>query len=548
MTTRRARLLLGALAATLAIAGCSGDDDIDADAAPDTADTTAAVDDAPPVAGGELVYAVEAESSGGFCLPEAQLAGGGITISRTIYDTLTAQTADGTVEPYLAESFEPSEDFTTWTITLREGITFHDGSPLDAQIVADNLNAYRGAYEARKPLLGVFVYKDVADVQVTGPLEVTVTTTRPWPTYPDFLSQRPGMIGRAQLDASSTDCANQLVGTGPFMLDHWTVNDELVVTRNPSYWRTDDAGNQLPYLDKVTFVPIPDDQQRVNALESGQIDALQNPSAGTIGERLRPAAEAGDIELFESGDGVVSYILLNTSKPPFDNRDARLAVAYALDRQLLAEVTTGGVEEVADGPFPEGTLGYTDDTGFPQHDLDKAREHADAYEAATGTPLSFTFSHRAGDTFTVLAQELQTQWGEAGIEVTTQPAGDQATTISTALSGGYEALSFAGHGPEDPDKQYIWWYEGSPVNFNDIADPEINRLLDAGRTSSTRRDEIYQELNRRFGSEVYDLWLSRQVYAVAYDPSVHGLFDTTLPSGAPYETFLAPLTAAWVEG
>lgn len=146
-------------------------------------------------------------------------------------DETSTDTGDGTTGtggPRLAESIEPNEDFTSWTITLPEGVTFHDGTPLDAQVVANNIDAYRGAYENRSPLLFRFVFQDVSSVEVVDPLTVQVAMARPWSAFDWALygSNRIGIMGQAQLD--SDDCGNELVGT------------------------------QLPYLDRLTYQPIPD--------------------------------------------------------------------------------------------------------------------------------------------------------------------------------------------------------------------------------------------------------------------------------------------------
>src|SRR5207244_615745 len=127
-------------------------------------------------------------------------------------------------------------DYTEWTIKIPTGVKFSDGTDLDAQIVADNLNAYAGKYEKRSPLLFIFVFQDVDSIAATDATTVVVKTKVPWVAFPWFLwsSARLGIMGRAQLDAESSDCANNLVGTGPFTLDHWTVNQELVANKNPN--------------------------------------------------------------------------------------------------------------------------------------------------------------------------------------------------------------------------------------------------------------------------------------------------------------------------
>ncbi len=101
-------------------------------------------DSGEPVSGGELTYYLEAETNGGYCLAEAQLAISGVQVARSVYDTLTAPNADGEYVPFLAESVESNEDFTEWTITIREGIKFHNDTDLTAEVVKNNLDAYRG--------------------------------------------------------------------------------------------------------------------------------------------------------------------------------------------------------------------------------------------------------------------------------------------------------------------------------------------------------------------------------------------------------------------
>lgn len=542
----------------LVAAACGGDDDDsttpgtggDTDT---TTETTAAGEEGAPVAGGEIVYGLEAETNGGYCLQEAQLAISGIQVARTLYDTLTAPNEEGVIEPFLAESVEPNADYTEWTITLRDGIKFSDGTDLDAQLVADNLNAYAGKYEKRHPALFIFVFQDVDTVTATDPKTVVVKTKVPWVAFPWFLwsSSRVGILGRAQLDGDSTACANNLIGTGPFTLDHWTVNQELVANKNPNYWMKDKDGNALPYLDKITYKPISEVAQRVNALEAGQIDAMHTSDTEQLAQRLRPDQDKGDVTLLESDKfGETNYTMLNSGKPPFDNIHARKAVAYATNNELLIKVRGGGIGTPASGPFAEGVEGYLADTGYPQFDLDKAKEEAAAYKADTGKDLEYTYSYVTGESGALTATEIQTEMSDAGIKMTPSPAGDQATAISKALAHDFEAIGWRNHPGADPDTQQVWWYGGSPVNFGDIKDPEMDKLLDSGRseTDPAKRKTIYEDLNKRFAEQVWNVWGSWTTWAVAAKPNVHGLLGPTLPAGSNFPGLGAGhfVTGVWV--
>ena len=138
-THRSAGFVAIGLATALALSGCGGDDKANDD---ETTETT--VDDATPQPGGTLTYAVEAESSGGFCLAEAQLSAAGIQVAYAIYDPLMAYDEDLVAKPYLAESVTPNDDNTAFTFKLRTGVKFHDGTDLTAQVVKENIDLWRG--------------------------------------------------------------------------------------------------------------------------------------------------------------------------------------------------------------------------------------------------------------------------------------------------------------------------------------------------------------------------------------------------------------------
>lgn len=527
---RRGRVLLGAVVAmAMLAAACGGGDGDSADS--DSRDPEAEAGD--PVYGGELQYGLEAESSGGWCLAESQLAISGIQVARAIYDTLTVPNEDGDFVGMLAESVEPNEDFTQWTITLREGVTFHDGTALTSSVVKNNIDAWRGQYPARSPLLLQFAYSPITDVSVTDDLTLAVTTNVAWPAFPSYLfyTGRVGIMAQAQLDDPDT-CDQDLIGTGPFMLEDWQVNDFLSATRNPNYWATDDAGNQLPYLDKVTFRPFPEGSARTNSLLGSELNALHTTSAQQV-ETLEAEADAGNVRLLQSIEyPEVAYGLLNAAKPPFDNPLAREAAALAFNREEVNDIINLGMYEIANGPFGPGEMGYLDDTGWPAYDAEAAEQLANQYAAETGDPLEFTLTVPNTSEVLATAQLLQQQGEAVGVTINVD-AVEQATLISKAIAGDFEALAFRNHAGGDPDQQYIWWYGGGLTNFGKFNDQEINALLDEGRSSTdeARRTEIYEELNRRFATEYYNLWLNWTEWTIATAPDVYGLAGPANPDG-----------------
>jgi peptide/nickel transport system substrate-binding protein len=500
-------------------------------------------DEGTPTPGGQVVYGLEAETTDGWCLPEAQLAIAGIMVARTIYDTLTRPNADGGYDPWLAESVDHNEDYTQWTIKIREGVKFHDGSDLTAEVVKNNLDAYRGQYPGRNPLLFAIVFDNVANVDVVDPLTVRVTTSAPWVDFDGYLfsSGRLGMMAQAQLD-DAEHCADNLIGTGPFTLDEWVPNQHFVAEKNPDYWATDDDGNQLPYLDSIEFRPIVEAAQRVNALESGEINAMHDSNPETINE-LHSQDEAGSIDLTETTDfGEVTYTMLNSSTAPFDNIKARQAVAYATDFEEYNSIIGHDLLTQATGPFAPGNVGNLDDTGFPTFDLDRARDLVSEYEDETGRPLRFSYTTTQSEATVRAGQLLKEQWEAAGMQVEIVTV-DQSTQIDTAINADFQAIGWRNHPGGDPDGQYVWWESTYPTNFGKINDREIDQLLHEGRSNpdADQRQQVYEDLNRRFGEEVYNLWLYYTLWDVATATDVHGVDPSTgLAVGHPVETL-------WVE-
>jgi peptide/nickel transport system substrate-binding protein len=531
----------------LVAAGCTGGDGGDAGG-----ERIGGAGSGEPVRGGELVYGLEAETTGGWCLPEATLALSGIQVVRAIYDTLTTPDDQGGFSPYLAESLEPDPTFTRWSLVLRDGVTFHDGSTLTAQVVKNNLDAYLGRYPARRPLLFPFVLDPVESVEVLDERSLSITTDRPWPALPAYLygGGRLGIMAQAQLDDPTT-CDRRLIGTGPFVLEEWLVNERLSATRNPDYWLSDPEGRPLPYLDRIEFRPIVDEDARLNALLAGEIQAMHTASATSV-DTLEAERDAGAVGLVQSlARAEVSYLMFNVSRPPFDSRTAREAVAHAFDREQWAEVRALGKFPLATGAFPQDTPGYLPDSGFPEYDLDEARRLVAAYEEESGRPLELDYVFAGGPDAVAGAQYTQEQLAEAGIEVNLRSL-EQASLISTALGDDWDLMPYRNLPGGVPDGNYVWWRGGSPVNFGKFDDPEINELMDAGRveTDPDAARVLYEEVNRELGAEVYNLWLTWVEWNIATAPGVQGVLDSPLPDGRREGDGLPTghhVTGVWIE-
>jgi peptide/nickel transport system substrate-binding protein len=129
---------------------------------------------------------------------------------------------------------------------------------------------------------------------------------------------------------------------------------------------------------------------------------------------------------------------------------------------------------------------------------------------------------------------------------------DQSTQIDSAISGDFEAIGWRNHPGGDPDEQYVWWKSApNPINFGRFKDPEIDKLLDEGRTTpdEAQREQIYDDLNRRFGEQVHNIWLWYTPWTVATAPDVHGTLGEGPTSADPFPGLAVgnPTAYMWVE-
>ena len=518
-----------AVVAGLLATGCGGGgDDGDGSSSPEESGEASG-----PTYGGDLVYALEAETSGGWCVPEAQLAISGIMVAWSVYDFLVVPDDEGGFSPYLAESVEPNPEATEFTITLRDGITFHDGSALDATVVKNNIDAWLGRYPGRTALLLPVILAQVDAVEVVDDLTLTISTKIPWPAFPLYLYSggRLGIMAQAQLDDAET-CDRNLIGTGPYKFEDWQVNDFLKVVRNDDYWATDAEGNQLPYLDSLEFRPVPDAQTRVNGLLGGEYDIAMASSA-TATETLEAEADAGTVDLVQSTVNTeVVFTMFNEAHPPFDDREARLAVATAIDRDQYSETVGLGLFEMASGPYPPGAPGYLEDAGYPEFDLEEAKALVADYEARTGNDFEFTYAHSADDDNVRLAQFLQEQWEAAGMEVNLQSA-EQATLINMALGPDWDTIATRNFPGGYPDSNYSWWHTGSPINFGRVADAELDMLMERARSELDEETaiDLYEEANRTVNDGVHFAWANWVEWTIATRPGIKGILGAQLPNG-----------------
>lgn len=490
-----------------------------------SAQAGAGVSSAPPRRGGSIVFGTTSEIDG-FNPVTNRWDRTGIEYARTVFDPLMAVAADGSVRPYLARSVTPSDDFTVWSIELRPQITFHDGEPLTAQVVAHHLDTFVHGLNGAG-------LSAVDTVSATGDLTVTVKTKTPWVPFPLYLTGQIGYIPSPRQQADPNGSMHP-IGTGPFVFEEWVPGDHFKATRNPRYWRTG-----LPYLDSIEFRPITDDISRQNSLESGSIDILSTTSTQSIlALRAMSSVQYIDDSHSSIGEPDMNFIMFNLDSPPLNDLRVRQAIAHATDRPLLSSTIYNSVAPISNGPFVPGSP-YYNDTGFPGFDLTKARLLVQSYEAEKG-PIDFELGSTTAPQGIAQNQVLQQMWRKAGIQTRLVEIAD-STYINNFLLGHYQAYGMTQYAAPDPDANYIFWNSRYAypigqlaINFSRNRDPQLDAALQTGRETAdpSVRAGAYKKVADRLAADLPNLWLTRAVNAVAANRRVMNFANPVLPDGS----------------
>jgi ABC-type transport system substrate-binding protein len=516
-----------ALGAGAALAGALGDAGV-AGATFTNGQGLNGISTAKPKRGGSVTMGIDTEEQG-FNPTTARYDEGGFMYGRTVFDPIAIVNAKGQVEPYLAQSITSNSDFTAFTITLRNGIVFHDGTPLDGEALYKNIEA-----AATSLTTGPAFATNIKGATVSGPMSVTINMKSSWAPFPYYLAQaQTGYVAAPSMLAAANGGTANPVGTGPFVFKEWVPNSHFTATRNPHYWRSG-----YPYLDSITYKPIVNAASRAAALETGEVDMIHtNDPNGILMFRGNKKYAYYDNSGQIVGQPTVQCIQLNTSVAPINNRDVRVAMAKCINQQQYVKVINKGVNAPMHGLFIPGSPYYTK-TAYPSHDPHGAAQLISKVQQQTGQQVSFTLLTLSDPEVLAAAQFLQQAWQTAGMKVNLNII-SQATIINNALAGKYQATLWRQFGAVDPDLNYVWWttqLASGPIALNMArnVDPRIQTALVAGRTTSNKADRIkaYQQVNQYLGQDVPYLWLARDQWAVIANPKVQNFANPKTPQGS----------------
>ena len=458
-----------------------------------------------------------------------------------LYEPLVRYDSNGDIQPALAESWEISDDGLTWIFNLRQGVTFHDGSPFNAEVVKWNLERWVGNQRHN------WLPTTNRVTSIETPDDSTVVLTMNGPYYPaiqDFSLVRPVRF----LSSNGVDSAGEFasaIGTGPWQVE--SISDtRAVFVRNEAYW------GEKPELDEIVIEVILDGQTRIAALLSGEVDVIGGDYLGGISLESLPVLERNDDVRIFAGDGITSfYIATQYDSPPTEDIRVRQALNLAIDREGISRALFSGRAEPAKhllpGSIPYVTVGNTD-----LYEYDPERAKALLSEAGwalngggvlekDGVPLEMTLvvdQSRLPQTAT-MAEAMQAQFKDVGIELEIR-ALDYSGWLDAFYARDYDMIMrFSWGPPYDPHSLLngAFYTDPSETPTVSYANPDLDKLIDAvlASTNETERQEIYNQIWQTLDEEaaIIPLLYPHRVYAVRNE--VEGFYI----GGSEYEWALA---------
>lgn len=394
------------------------------------------------------------------------------------YETLVEMTPEGDLVAGLATEWEVSPDATLFTLTIRQGVTFHDGEPLNAQAVKVNFDRRLDPNAGTEMM---FLVAEIEEVNVVGEYTVEIRTRAPFAPMINHLSHsNNAMVSPVALNVSWDQPVTPPVGTGPFKFTSRTVGDRLTMERNDDYWGT------APILEQIVWRVIPDDTSRVIALETGEVDVIVRIPPLDV-----PRLEADpDINVVIAPSVRTMFLGFNTNRAPYDNPLVRQALNHAVNKEAIVEFILGGVGRVSDAPISPGIFGHQSTMTY-EYDPDLARQLLE--DAGYPDGFSVTLSPAVGRYHmdVEVAEAVAADLEAVGLTVTLDTR-DWGTYISFMLATPEEAEIYQlAWGTITVDADYGLYPmfhsdEVRPAGFNlgFYSNEEVDALLELGRTSA----------------------------------------------------------------
>lgn len=449
------------------------------------------------------------------------------TVAEHIVEPLLELTPSGQIVPHLAESYHVSPDGRVWTLHLRQGVTFHDGTPFNAEAVKYNIERI---IDPANAVTFAFLINAISEVRVVDEYTVQLVTDEPFaPMINHLTHSATGMQSPTAMEMYGEDYALNPVGTGPFVFKEWVAGDQITLVRNENYW------GEPAQVDEVVFRVVPEDGPRMLMVQTGEAH---------VAVRVPPEMEDllnrdPNIEVVRTPSVRVIYVAFNTyqrtgqPRNPFADARVRRAVNYAVDNEAINQFILDGVGRALDAPIAPGVFGYQ-----PIHKYNYDPARARQLLAEAGYPNGFRTQLYAPSGRYLkdieVAEAIQAQLAEVGIdaEIVTMEWATYLAVTEQEPEVNPAPMIMLGWGTVTGDADYglyplfhssQWVPTGSSRSF--YSNPGVDELLELARSNPNPsvRQATYREAMAMIMQDAPWLFLHAEVQLTAVRSEVEGV-------------------------
>lgn len=425
-----------------------------------------------PEYGGTLSVAVEDDSKGFDPVKAGYLNSPARSIAMAIEERLFGMDEKGKLIPELALSAGSSRDGKTWTIKLRQGVSFHDGTPFNADAVVqhwgmllDPKNRYRG----------ITMIRAIETVRKVNDYTVSFSLKHAWVPFKDVLASTNGFAAYIPSPKAVKEGTQDRapVGTGPYKFKEWVAGDRLVVVKNPDYWQ-----KGKPYLESVVFRTVPDMQTRFSGLRSGELDVILTDRGASILQAKGDRA----LRVYSSNATGAETFLFNTSRPPLNDVRVRRALSYAWNQDFYIKASYQDLIPMAQAPF--GDMIACGDLGYREYHPEKGRKLIAEYGKPVNLELQVTNTPRGREFGEIVQRMLK----EIGVTVTVKPL-TLGQRNKLVFAGDYQMTGWVLFDATDMGPViYNNLFSTSEMNFSRYQDQAMDKLLTTVQLSTDKKE------------------------------------------------------------
>ncbi|WP_336023585.1 ABC transporter substrate-binding protein [Halobellus salinisoli] len=523
------RTFLGTAAATgaAALAGCSGggsgdgsgDDSGDGSGGDSSGDSgTGTESSGNPKQGGTLNWGGAVPVQG--LDPHIDTSAASKRVLENIYEEVVALQDDYSIEPHLAESMEQSEDNTLLTFELREGVTFHNGKEMTSK---DVLATYERVQNGDYLATGFFEYVE----ELRAPDDYTFEIQLTEPFAPFLAKMATAELSVMPAENAEKDMVEEPIGTGPYKFESREIETSFTMVRNEDYWGASEEDG--PFIDTIVKSEIPDSSVRLQSFQAGEYDFIN----GVAPKDVSTVEQNPDARFERQFPKSLVYLGLNCDEEPFDNKDARLALDYAIDKEKVAEAALYGTGQTTASPAAPGSPWVHPDIGPRERDLDKVQEHLDA----AGMPDGYSATFKVPQSYPAQVQAAEVIAGdaaEAGIDLEIQQITWNSWLSDVFTDQNFQATTSSYLALWYPDVSfYKFLHPNGAFFFTNWVNEDYNSLVEEARTlyDEDQRADLYHQateiLHEERAGHLF-LWWQPSLYAAA--PQYKG--DIGAPDGS----------------